>query len=101
MALAHPPHIKVLDTNQSVFAAQLTEPWELADFRQVLLELVLVQALMEQTVVPFMEGDAMIVRQASGMDLPMELAVPFGTIELELVRPHHGDCLLLAFSSAL
>ena len=41
---------------------EITEPWKLADFRQVLLELVLVQALMEQTVVPvFMEGDAMIV----------------------------------------
>ena len=37
----------------------------------------------------------------SDTGLPLELAIPFGTVELELVRPHHGDCLLLAFSSAL
>lgn len=41
--------------------SQIRKSWLLFDFCQVLLQCVHIQRLMEQAIIPFMEGDAMVV----------------------------------------
>ena len=50
------------------------------------------QTLMEQAIIPFVEGDSVVVRNAARIDLAVQPSVPMGTVQLELVCPAYDHC---------
>lgn len=51
-----------------------------------------VQALAEQAIVPAMQGNTVVINQATDIDLPVQVLILFRPIELELVRLHWLFC---------
>ena len=54
----------------------------------MLHELIHVQVLAKDFVVSFMQGDTVIVDASTGINLPMDISISLGFIQLELVGFH-------------
>jgi hypothetical protein len=81
------------DILDSLRADQLPEGVTFAQFSNMSLKLSAVQVLAPPTVVPTMQGNAMVVDYPRGIDDALEVSIPLVLIELELQSLHRAIVL--------
>ena len=67
---------------------QTGESWHLFELRQMFLQGIDVQRLLIQAIIPFVQGDTVIVDASRRVDFPMKFSVSPGRIELEAIGFH-------------
>jgi len=85
----------------SLRAYLLPEILTLPQLGNVPLELIAVQVLAPQSVVPFVHGNTVVIDHSSSIYTPLEKSIPLVTVELELQGFHEVDCTIFRLQQKL
>ena len=67
---------------------QIGEPGHLFELREMFLQDIDVQRTMIQTIIPFVQGNTVIINKTCHIDLPVELSVSLCLVQLKAVGLH-------------